>query len=95
MKRITLAAIILITASASLAQERRSTEAATCAANQQLVEARGAVELQTSRTTYDRFVRDASFCSGGEYPDAAWVASRDQSACFIGYRCKMGPASDD
>lgn len=38
---------------------------------------------------------DRSFCQFDEFIDPAWVPSRDTPACFVGYRCKVGPFWDD
>ncbi|WP_262029635.1 hypothetical protein [Microvirga sp. Mcv34] len=88
-------AVIVLMSSAFLtgaqAQPRPSTLAMPCGASQQLVFARGAIVLGTGGQTYDRFVRDQSFCAIGEYASQAFVPSRDTPACFIGYRCKEGP----
>ena len=36
--------------------------------------------------TYDRFVRDRTFCDLTEYAQAAYVPSLETPACFVGYR---------
>lgn len=73
------------------AQTRPSTVNRPCIASRQLVIARGAIVLGTGGFTYDRFVRDSSFCEVGEYPQPAYVPSLDTPQCFVGYRCKQGP----
>jgi hypothetical protein len=57
---VTIAATVLTTAAA--AQNRPSTTAMTCHQAASLVYARGAIVLGTGGYTYDRFVRDRSFC---------------------------------
>src|SRR5215213_3907368 len=47
---------------AAVAQNRPSTTAMTCRQAASLVYARGAIVLGTGGYTYDRFVRDRSFC---------------------------------
>ncbi|WP_245571789.1 hypothetical protein [Microvirga subterranea] len=73
------------------AQTRPSTVNRPCIASRQLVIARGAIVLGTGGFTYDRFVRDSSFCEVGEYAQPAYVPSLDTPQCFVGYRCKQGP----
>src|SRR3954451_17348236 len=56
----TIAATVFTTA--AVAQNRPSTTAMTCQQAASLVYARGAIVLGTGGYTYDRFVRDRSFC---------------------------------
>jgi hypothetical protein len=84
-----------LTATALMAQSRPSTVNRPCEASRQIVMARGAVVLGTGGHTYDRFVRDRSFCEFDEYIEPAWVPSRDAQACFVGYRCKSDSIWDD
>jgi hypothetical protein len=95
MSRIVLALALTLTAGLAVAQSRPSTLARPCAANRQNVMASGAIVLGTGGYTYDRFVRDRSFCEPDEYTEPAWVPSRDTPSCFVGYRCKSGPYMDD
>jgi hypothetical protein len=53
-----------------------------------LVASRGAIVLGTGGNTYDRFVRDRSFCLMTEATEPVWVPARDTAQCFVGYRCK-------
>lgn len=73
------------------AQPRPSTVTMPCSASRQLVLSHGAIVLGTGGYTYDRFVRDLSFCEVGEYTRPAFVPSLDAPGCFVGYRCKPGP----
>jgi hypothetical protein len=88
MKAIALTLVLALNAGAALAQVRPSTVSRPCAASQRDVQVYGAIVLGTGGFTYDRFVRDRSFCQFDESLDPAWVPSRDTDACFIGYRCK-------
>lgn len=88
MKVIALTLILALNAGTALAQSRPSTESRPCAASQRDVRTQGAIVLGTGGFTYDRFVRDRSFCQFDESLDPAWVPSRDKDACFVGYRCK-------
>jgi len=90
MKAAILLGLFLLTTGAH-AQTRASTLSMTCQAGRQLVFTRGAVVLGTGGNTYDRFVRDRSFCDVTEYAQTAYVPSLETSRCFIGYRCRQGP----
>lgn len=89
MSRFILTIMLALAVQAAQAQSRPSTVQQSCAASQRMVQANGAIVLGTGGYTYDRFVRDYSFCQHGEYLEPAWVPSRDVSACFVGYRCKV------
>lgn len=87
--RAGLAAVLIAGAQmgAVPALARPSTPAMSCAQAAALVKSRGAVVLNTSTTTFDRYVRDVRFCSGAEQLKPEWVATRDTPQCFIGYTC--------
>ena len=89
---VTIAATVFTTA--AVAQNRPSTTAMTCQQAASLVYARGAIVLGTGGYTYDRFVRDRSFCQVTEALESAWVPTRDTPTCFVGYRC-YEPSRDD
>ncbi|WP_089174868.1 hypothetical protein [Bosea sp. AS-1] len=95
MKRIAVALLLVASTQVAVAQSRPSTTTRPCAASRQDVLARGAIVLGTGGQTYDRFVRDRSFCQFDEILEPAWVPSRDVPACFVGYRCKVGTFWDD
>ena len=82
-----------LTATAAAAQVGPPTSQRTCSANRQLVLKDGAVVLDTSPSTYARFVRSSAECLVDQFPEPAWVPSSNNPQCFIGYRCKDG--SDD
>jgi hypothetical protein len=69
------------------ASARPYTTAMSCDAAAGLVASNGAVLLNTSPTTFDRFVRGYGFCAYGEYLERAFVQTRDTPACLIGYTC--------
>jgi hypothetical protein len=94
MIRILLPALALASvATAATAQIGPPTSQRSCGANRQLVQREGAVVLDTSPSTYARFVKNGSECLVGQFPEPAWVPSSNNPQCFIGYRCKDG--SDD
>ena len=88
MKAIVLTLALLFAAGTADAQTRPSTVSRPCAASQRDVQANGAIVLGTGGDTFDRFVRDRSFCQIDEGLEPAFVVSRDSPSCFIGYRCK-------
>ena len=88
-----IAALLLMTAPVA-AQTRPSTTAMTCQQTVRLVQARGALVLGTGGMTYDRFVRDRSFCEPTEIAKRAFRPTRDNPACLIGYTC-YEPGFDD
>ncbi len=87
MKKFVLAIAMMATAGGAQAQPRPFTPRMTCGQIQQLVVARGAVVLSTGTHTYDRYVRDRSFCEINEYIEPIWVPARDTPQCPV-YRCK-------
>jgi hypothetical protein len=92
---IRLAATLLVLAStAAAAQPRPSTVAMTCGQARGFVTSRGAAVIGTGGQTYDRFVRDRSFCEVTEVTRTSFVPTRDNPHCFIGYRC-IEPGRDD
>lgn len=90
MKRSILSSAMFVLMIGAQAQARPSTTSMPCGASQRLVLSNGAVVLGTGGYTYDRFVRDGSFCAIGEYAQQAVVQSLDTPHCFVGYRCKQG-----
>jgi len=95
MKRFLIVLVALGLGGTALAQGRPQSPAHSCAGNRQNVAVRGALVLGTGGHTYDRFVRDRSFCQFDEYAEPAWVPARDTPQCFVGYRCKSGSPFDD
>lgn len=87
MKRIALVLAFLACGSGVQAQQRLSTRNLTCGQAQQVILSRGAAVLSTGTYTYDRFVRDRSFCEFNETIELATVPSRDTPQCPVGYRC--------
>ena len=79
---------LLCIATAVAAQPRPSSVTMNCAQAAGLVAANGHVVLGTGGYTYDRFVSDGRFCLRSEVTEPAWVPTRDQRQCFVGYRCR-------
>jgi len=88
MLRIACAALIAMSATAAEAQGRPSTADMACTQAAALVRSQGAIVLGTGGATFDRFVASGQFCSLNERTEPAFVASRDERPCFVGYRCR-------
>lgn len=80
-------AALIVGACVSTATARTSTTALSCAQARSLVLREGGIVLGTGEQTYDRFVRDRSFCEPTEAGKRAFVQARDTPHSFIGYTC--------
>ncbi|WP_336485247.1 hypothetical protein [Methylobacterium nigriterrae] len=89
-----LPALALILAATAVQAQRPSTTALTCQQARSVVSRAGAIVLGTGGQTYDRFVRDRSFCEPTEFTRAAFAPTRDDPRCFIGYTCFEPSATD-
>jgi hypothetical protein len=88
MKKTTMAlftATALLAPGAATAQMEPPT--ISCAQARGQVQARGAAVVYSSRHIYDRYVLDQRFCAHGETTRAAFIPTRDDPACFVGFRC--------
>jgi len=88
------AVVILGLPNTASAQERPSSVTMTCQQAAGLVSAHGELVLGTGGFTYDRFVRDRSFCEPTEITANAFVPTRDNPECLVGYRC-IEPGRDE
>jgi hypothetical protein len=88
MKALLMSVAIAGFATGSLAQSGPTTLAMTCAQAAGIVASQGAVVLRTGSTTYDRYVRDGSFCALQETARPAWVKTADIAQCPIGGVCR-------
>ncbi|GJE40001.1 hypothetical protein [Methylobacterium persicinum] len=93
-KRLFVLSVAVLSAAPALAQGRPSTTAMSCAQASRLVASQGAIVLGTGGPTYDRFVRDRSFCEPTEIARRAFRPTRDNGACLVGYTC-YEPSPDD
>jgi hypothetical protein len=73
--------------SSALAQSHPLTLQMSCHGARELVAVRGAIVLNTSPTTYDRYIGAGDQCALGESLEPAWVPTADTPQCPIGYRC--------
>lgn len=60
----------------------------TCSELGALVTRRGALVVRTGPYGYDRLVRDQQFCERDLLTGPITVETRDDRACFAGYRCR-------
>ncbi|MBA1155284.1 hypothetical protein [Microvirga mediterraneensis] len=88
MKSVLVSLIMTGFATGAMAQTGATTLTMTCAAARGIVASRGAVVLRTGPTTYDRYVRDSSFCALQETVQPAWVRTADAVQCPIGGVCR-------
>lgn len=94
-KTIPIAVLVLgALAGPASAQQRPSSTGMTCAQTVRLIQARGAVVVGTGGPTYDRFVRDRSFCEVTEIAKRAFRPTLDDPSCLVGYTCYEPGASD-
>ena len=80
MKPILIALAIAGTATVDCAQSG-STLSMTCGQAGRIVTSQGAAVLRTGPTTYDRYVRDTSFCALQETVWPTWVRTADVPQC--------------
>lgn len=84
------AVVLLMTiglSTGTMAQSAGTTLSMTCNQARGIVASQGAVVLHTSPTTYDRYVRDSSFCGIASVARPAWVRTADVPQCPIGGVC--------
>jgi len=84
---VTLAILILSVAAGPALARRASTPAMSCRAASSLVAQHGAVVLGTGPDLYDRYVVNESFCPTGYYARPAFLPTRDNPQCYVGYYC--------
>jgi hypothetical protein len=91
MKRVL---VFLIAASATTGAIAQNVQTApmtltmTCAQARYLVASRGAVILRTSPGSFDRYVRDSTFCVAQTTTEPAWVRTADVAQCPVGNTCR-------
>jgi hypothetical protein len=84
----TVAIITLLSATAGPALAQRvSTPSLSCRSASSMVTRLGAVVLGTGPDIYDRYVVNESFCPTGFYARPAFLPTRDNPQCFVGYYC--------
>ncbi|WP_430910686.1 hypothetical protein [Methylobacterium sp. sgz302541] len=86
MRRAVLALALVCAATGAEAQ-RLSTTEMSCPQAQAAVRQAGGIVLGTGGMTYDRFVRDRSFCEPTEITKAAFAPTRTDQNCMVGFTC--------
>ncbi len=69
------------------AQARPASYKMACASAAGMVARQGGVVMDTSATTFDRYVSSLRFCMPGQALKPEWVPARDTPQCFVGYTC--------
>lgn len=87
MRRVLLSAILVAASLVPALAQRPSTTTLSCAQARAVVARQGAAVLGTGGPTFDRFVRDRSFCEATEIGRRAFVPTRDGPGCFVGFTC--------
>ncbi len=87
LKAAALAMVLLLPLASTGAQARPNTRAMTCDQAARLVARAGGIVLDTSSTTFDRYVSDLRFCMPQQALRPAFEPTRDNPQCFIGYTC--------
>jgi hypothetical protein len=87
MERVCAAIGFISISFGAMAQSHPLTTGMACNQAQSLVAAQGAVVLNTSATTYDRYVTSGAYCGLGEVPGPGWASTKDVSRCLVGSRC--------
>lgn len=65
----------------------------TCAGLAGLVKSQGSLVVGDNPRTYQRYVRDQTFCAYQQVATPAWVPMPDNPQCFVGYTC--GDSNND
>jgi hypothetical protein len=88
MKPILVALAVAGLSTGAVAQTGPTTLNMSCAQARGIVASQGSVVLRTGPTTYDRYVRDGSFCAVQEMARSAWVRTADSARCPVGGVCR-------
>lgn len=88
MKSAILAFVLATVPAVAVAQPIGTTLSMSCDQARGIIAIWGAAVLRTGPTTYDRYVRDASFCARQEVIRPAWVRTVDMAQCPIGGVCR-------
>ena len=77
-----------MTAGTGAAEARPFLPGMSCADAKGVVASNGAIALDTSAATFERFVVDRRYCGNDEYTNPAVAQTRDSPDCVIGYVCQ-------
>jgi hypothetical protein len=73
---------------ASISAAERDTLTMTCAQSQALVRSKEGIVLRTGPNHFDLYVHDAEACGSSDDLSPAFVRTKDQRSCHIGYTCE-------
>ncbi|PVE24781.1 hypothetical protein DC522_09205 [Microvirga sp. KLBC 81] len=88
MKAFLASVMLAALSTGAMAQSAATTLTMTCQQARQIVASQGAVVLRTGPTTYDRYVRDPSFCGRSMTVQPAWIRAADTAQCPVGGICR-------
>ncbi|MBO1907243.1 hypothetical protein J4G37_20300 [Microvirga sp. 3-52] len=88
MKFILMSLALACLSTSAMAQSGSITLTMTCAQARGIVSSRGSAVLHTGPSTFNRYVRDGSFCALQEVSRPAWVRTSDVVQCPIGGVCR-------
>lgn len=88
MKPLIFALVLATAPTVAMAQPVGTTLSMSCAQAREIVSIWGAAVLRTGPATYDRYVRDSSYCARQEVIRPAWVKTTDMAQCPIGGVCR-------
>lgn len=80
---------ILLASSPAWSQAMPNSLNMTCAQTKALVDRSGGVVIGTGPNIFDRYVSGQRYCGLDEIATAAWLQTKDQPQCFIGYHCRQ------
>ena len=84
---LTLGIVFSTIAAPVVAQGRPDTRRMSCDQAQDLVDRHGAIVMTTGRYTYERIVRNRTYCDYDENVWQVYAPTRDEDRCNIGYKC--------
>lgn len=88
-RKVTFALAAVSVFAATAAQARPFTPRMACGSAANTVSLNGAIVMDTSPNTYDRFVISGAYCTPHEYTKPAYVPTANDAACFVGYTCEQ------
>lgn len=91
---VALLSLSMLAATSGTALARPDSLAMTCSQTAGLVAKSNGIVIGTGPNIYDRYVASRASCMVEEQLKPAWVKTRDNPQCFIGYTCYV-PTRDN
>ena len=89
--QISIVALLLLgTTSSAIAQNRPDSRLYTCDEARSIIRDAGAIVMTTGRFTYERVVRNRSYCEFDEDTLTVFAPTKDRRKCPIGGKCVTG-----